>query len=68
MTLPELESQLNALRSQEKLGLPYDLYADIFPPGEPDENARQACYALAKRCNCRIFRDADQRTISFQKE
>ncbi len=44
MTRSELESQLRALSSGEELGLSFDVYADMFPPGEPDENARQACY------------------------
>jgi len=68
MNRPELESQLDALPSQGKLGLRYDLYADIFPPGEPDENARQECYALAKRRRCTILHDADRQTVWFQKE
>jgi len=67
VTRSELKSQLRALSSGEELGLSFDVYADMFPPGEPDENARQACYAVAKRCGCKIEVKVNDRHIRSLK-
>ena len=32
----------------------HDLFAELFPPGEPDERARGACLKFANDHGCRI--------------
>jgi len=43
-TLAELKAQIDACPDRGAVGLPYDVYADLFPPGEPDQNAHEAAY------------------------
>lgn len=51
---------LIALATDKCAGIHHDVYADLFPPGEPDENARAACYAFAKSVGCRIENKSNQ--------
>jgi hypothetical protein len=32
--------------------LTYKLFADVFPPGEPDASSREQLRVLAEECNC----------------
>jgi hypothetical protein len=43
MSLDELRATLVALAPGKCAGIHHDVYAELFPPGEPDENARAAC-------------------------
>jgi hypothetical protein len=49
MSLDELRATLIALPAGKCAGIHYDIYAELFPPGEPDENARAVCYEFANR-------------------
>jgi len=46
----------------------HDAYADLFPPGEPDTNAREACYKFAKSLGCRIESKPEQQMVWFVKD
>ena len=48
-------------------GIQHDVYADLFPPGEPDERARAACYTFANSVGCRIENRPGEGTIWFVK-
>lgn len=56
MSESELGAVLDELPSGETFELPDEIYAGIFPPGEPDENARELCYLMAKQHRCKIRR------------
>jgi hypothetical protein len=34
--------------------LTYELFADVFPPGEPDVAAREKLRVLAEECGCDV--------------
>ena len=38
--------------------LTYKLFADVFPPGEPDASARQKLHALAEECGFDVANNA----------
>ena len=54
MTLDDLAEALVLLQPGQAAGINKDAYADLFPPGEPDENARARCYQFAHIYDCRI--------------
>jgi hypothetical protein len=37
--------------------LTYTLFADLFPPGEPDASSREQLRLLAGECDCDIVND-----------
>jgi hypothetical protein len=68
MTLDDLKAKLASLQPGQMAGIHHDVYADLFPPGEPDENARAACYGFAKAQGCRIENKSAEQTVWFVKE
>jgi hypothetical protein len=68
MTLDELTRILTNLAPGKEAAVSYDLYADLFPPGEPDQNAREACYRFAKSVGCSIRNRAEEQTVWFVKD
>jgi hypothetical protein len=66
-TLADLKAQIDACPDGGAVGLPYDAYADLFPPGEPDENARAAAYNFAKANSCTIDNKPDANIVFFVK-
>lgn len=68
MSLEELRDALTALEPGQCAGIHHDVYADLFPPGEPDENARAACYAFAKSVGCRIENKPTEKAVWFVKD
>jgi hypothetical protein len=54
MKLEELAAELDKLTPGKRLGISHDLFADLFPPGEPDDRAREACLRFAKQHGCHI--------------
>jgi hypothetical protein len=67
MTIKELKDILCGLKQGEFAAINYGFYAELFPPGEPNESARTASYAFAMYHGCRIQNDAAQRIIRFVK-
>lgn len=67
MNLDELRVQLLALQAGQMAGIHHDVYADLFPPGEPDENARAACLDFARSVGCRIENRPAEETVWFIK-
>lgn len=68
MSLDELWATLVALAPGKCAGIHHDVYAELFPPGEPDENARAACYAFATLVGCRIENKPNEKTVWFVKD
>src|SRR2546421_1672250 len=52
MNLDDLGDKLAALNPGDVAEVPYDVYASLFPPGEPDDNARMRAYNFAKAHDC----------------
>lgn len=48
-------------------GIHHDVYAELWPPGEPDQRARAACYDFAKSVGCRIENRPGDKTVWFVK-
>lgn len=68
MSLEELRATLVALAPGKCAGIHHDAYADLFPPGEPDKNARAACYVFARSVGCRIENKPQEKTVWFVKD
>jgi hypothetical protein len=68
MTLVELRGKLEKMRPGQMAVIHHDAYADLFPPGEPDTNAREACYKFAKSLGCRIESKPEQQMVWFVKD
>ena len=68
MTLEDLKQALVGLEAGKYASIHYDLYADLFPPGEPDERARAVCYEFAKSLGCRIENKPKIEEIWFVKD
>ncbi len=69
MTLDDLRKTLEELPPGKMAGIHHDAYADLFPPGEPDERAREACYNFARALGCRIENKPQQeQTVWFVKD
>jgi hypothetical protein len=54
MTLDDLSKALDKLRAGQTAGIHKEVYADLFPPGEPHHGARGRCLAFARIHQCRI--------------
>jgi hypothetical protein len=67
MGLDELRATLTALPAGKCAGIHHEVYAQLFPPGEPDETARAACYEFAKSVRCSIDNRPRERTVLFVK-
>jgi hypothetical protein len=68
MTLDELRATLDRLEPGKMGGISHEVYAVLFPPGQPDEHARTACLAFAKSAGCRIQNNPQHKTVWFIKE
>jgi hypothetical protein len=54
LTRDVLKSYLLEMPGGHIFDLTYALFADVFPPGEPDPAAREQLRALAEECNCDV--------------
>jgi hypothetical protein len=68
MTLDELKTKLAEMVPGNYAAIHYDLYADFFPPGEPDQRAREACHAFAEAHGCRIENKPELEEVWFVKD
>jgi hypothetical protein len=67
MTLDEFKAQLKDLKPGQAAYIPYELYEKLFPPGEPDQDARVRAYEFAKATGCVIDNRPAQREVLFVK-
>ena len=68
MTREELKATLTSLEPGKAAGLHHEVYAELFPPGEPDETARATAHELAKSTGCRIENKPNAQTVWFVKD
>ena len=54
LTRDVLKSYLAEMPRGHIFDLTYALFADAFPPGEPDPIARAALQAFARECGCEL--------------
>jgi hypothetical protein len=67
-SLDELKTALSELSPGKMAVIYHDVYAELFPPGEPDEKAREACHHFAKASGCRIENHPDKKAVWFIKD
>jgi hypothetical protein len=67
MTRYELAEMLTDMPAGEAFHLPYDAFADLFPPGEPDEGARTRAVEFAKLTDCLIENRPESSEVLFVK-
>jgi hypothetical protein len=54
LTRDVLKSYLLEMPRAHIFDLTYKLFADVFPPGEPDAAASQKLRVLAEECSCDV--------------
>jgi hypothetical protein len=67
-TLEDLKDALRELRPGQFGAINHDVYAELFPPGEPNQAARDACALFAKAASCRIENKPEDKEVWFVKE
>ena len=65
MTLDDFKATLMQLAPGKAAHVPYDVYKEIFPPGEPDQGARATAFDFAKANGCVIEHRPQQREVLF---
>jgi hypothetical protein len=68
ITLSELYGVLKGMAPGERAQMTHDAYAEFFPPGEPDTEARIRCYDFAKGAGCTVDNHPEFGEISFLKD
>jgi hypothetical protein len=68
MTLDDFSNELKEVKPGQYAQLHYDVYAELFPPGEPDQGARDSCARFAKSRGFRIENKPDHKVIWFVSE
>jgi hypothetical protein len=63
-----LKRKLAEVKPGQYATIHYDLYAVLFPPGEPDENARVSCFRFAREHGCRIENKSRSKEVWFVKD
>jgi hypothetical protein len=54
MNLEQLAGMLDEMEPGGSIAIHHDTFADLFPPGEPDEFARESCQRFAHLHGCQI--------------
>jgi len=67
VTLYQFRITLTELAPGQAAHVPYDIYEKLFPPGEPDQDARARAYEFAKANGCKIDNRTAQREVLFVK-
>jgi hypothetical protein len=67
VTIDEFEGTLRQLVPGQAAHVPYYLYEELFPPGEPDQNSRERAYEFAKANGCIIDNRPKTREVLFVK-
>jgi hypothetical protein len=68
MTLDEFAEKLKAIGPGKYSGVPYENYADLFPPGESDKLARERCEKFARSHGFRIENQPALQQVWFIKD
>jgi hypothetical protein len=65
MTPTDFAKTLAGLAVGEAATVPYAVYEILFPPGEPDQRARDAAHAFARKHGCEIENRLAQQEVLF---
>jgi hypothetical protein len=68
MTLGDFGNLLDALIVGQTCTLPYDVYAVVFPPGEPDQDARTRAFDFARDRGCTIENMVREMQVVFTRQ
>jgi hypothetical protein len=68
MTLQEFGELLDGLTVGQTVTLPYDVYAVVFPPGEPDQYARTRAFDFARDRGCTIENMVREMQVVFTRQ
>jgi hypothetical protein len=63
----DLQKELMALQPGDATCIPYDVYSDLFPPGEPDQGARGRAVVFARHNACTIDNRPTDQIVCFVK-
>jgi hypothetical protein len=66
-TLQDLANEIAAAPAGGAVGVGYDVYEELFPPGEPDQGARAKAWEFAKANGCAVNNRPTERTVFFVK-
>jgi hypothetical protein len=66
-SLLELRAVLEGLEPGKTAEVPYSVYEALFPPGEPDQTARDRASSLARECGCVISTKVALKVVCFAK-
>ena len=67
MTLDDLAAELRDMPKGKYAHIPYEIYEELFPPGEPDQRARAACYDFAEANGCTVENHPQARVVMIVK-
>jgi hypothetical protein len=67
-SLAQLSDRLRALAVGQRSALPYSVYALLFPPGEPDDDARVAAFGFAREHGCVLEHQPRAQQVLFIKK
>ena len=67
MTLDDLREALLRMETGQCIPMSHALYAELFPPGEPDEGARGRAFDFVHAHGCRIDNRPHEEAIAFVK-
>lgn len=65
--LKDLQKELIALQQGDATCIPYEVYSDLFPPGEPDQDARDRAFVFARHNACTIDNRPKDQIVCFVK-
>lgn len=68
VTLDDLTTQLRDMPKGKYAHIPYEIYEQLWPPGEPDQRARAACFDFAKANGCRVENKPEERAVWIVKD
>ncbi|MZR14238.1 hypothetical protein GQE99_14540 [Maritimibacter sp. DP07] len=68
MTLDEFGRILGGLEPGQGAFMRHSSYEMLFPPGEPDQGARERAYKFAREHGCKIDNSSEQKFIWFYRE
>lgn len=64
-SIDDLRREIYACPKGGAVGLDYETYADLFPPGEPDDRARERALGFARGLGCTIDNRPAERRVFF---
>ena len=67
MTLDEFETALKQLQPGDGAEVPYAIFEELFPPGEPDQQARGRAHDFAQAHGCQIENHREERVVVFYR-